>query len=148
MKNKVIKILVIFTLLLIIIDQASKFVVINTLGENTIGGENFGLGIIFNTGMALGFNEGNKQNIVLTLFILIIVGTFIKNQIERIDVKTAIAISMVASGGISNLIDRMIRKGVLDFIKIFGFTLNIADIFIVIGWVLLIIFLTYYQKEK
>jgi len=148
MKNKVIKILVITIVLLIIIDQASKLVAKNLLGENLIGSENLGLGIVFNTGMALGFYDGNEKNIVLTSFILIIVCTFIKNQIERIDVKTALALSLVVAGGVSNLIDRIFRKGVLDFIKSFGVTFNLADIFVIVGWILLVKFLIDYQKEK
>lgn len=146
MKNKVIKILVILTILLIVIDQASKLTAKNLLGENLIGSEDFGLGIVFNTGMALGFYDGNAKNIVLTSFILIIVCNFIRNQIERIDAKTAVALSLVLAGGFSNLIDRIFRKGVLDFIKSFGVTVNLADIFVVVGWILLVKFLIDYQK--
>lgn len=148
MKNKVIKILVIATILLIMIDQASKLMARNLLGENVIGNDDLGLGIVFNTGMALGFYDGNAKNIVLTSFILIIVCTFIKNQIERIDVKTAFALSLVVAGGVSNLVDRIFRKGVLDFIKSFGVAFNLADIFVIVGWILLVKFLIDYQKEK
>ena len=149
MKNKIIKLLIIVVILLIIIDQASKIIISNILKNGPIGNETFGFEIISNTGLALGFNDGNNnKNIVVTIFILLIIATFIKNQIERIDNKTAIALSLTIAGGVSNLIDRIVRKGVFDFIRIYKITFNLADAFVVIGWILLIILLIKYSKKK
>ena len=149
MKNKTIKLLVIVVTILIIIDQASKILVTNILNGESIGNDNLGIIITSNTGMAFGFNEGNVRNIFLTIFVLAIVINFIKNQLERLDKKTIITLSLVLAGGISNLIDRFFRGGVLDFIKIYKFpTFNIADLYVIIGWVLLIIFLIDFSKKK
>lgn len=148
MKNKIVKGLIIIVILLIVIDQLSKILVVNFVKE-PIGNEFIGLEIVKNTGMAFGFYDGNVKNILLTIFVLAIILNFVKNQIERIDNKTMISISLVLAGGISNLIDRFIRGGIIDFIKIYKFPIfNIADILIVLGWILLVIFLIDFSRKK
>lgn len=147
MKNKIKILLIVLVVILIVIDQASKIIVTNNL-KAPIGDSYMGLEVVSNTGMALGFAEGNKRNIVMTIFVLLIIGTFIKNQIERIDTRTAIAISLALAGGISNLIDRIFRNGVCDFIRIYTVTINLADIFVVVGWFLLIVALYEYTRKN
>jgi len=64
-------------------------------------------------------------------------------QRERMDKKMLISLILIVSGGISNLLDRIFRGFVVDFIDInpiFAFPIfNIADIVLVIGWILLIV---------
>ena len=99
--------------------------------------------------MALGFNEGNVKNILLTIFVLLIIIGFVKNQIERIDTKTMVAISLALAGGIGNLIDRFFRGGVLDFIRLYKLPIfNLADAFVVLGWILLVIFIIDFQRRN
>lgn len=146
-ENKILKLILGITILLILLDQMSK-VVIQYYYNEPIGNDIIGITLIENTGMAFGFNSGNSKNIVLTLLILFIIVNFIRNQKDRIDKKTAIAISLILAGGVSNLIDRIARGGILDFIKIKHFAIfNIADCYIVIGWILLVIFLIKYNQE-
>ena len=148
MKNKIIKLIVILVAILVILDQASKLLVGNLVTE-PIGNDAFKIEIISNTGLAFGFNDGsNVKNIFIMLFVLFIVIKFVKDQIELIDTKTAVALSMVLAGGLSNLIDRIFRGAVLDFIKIFKFPIfNIADILVVVGAILLIIFLVIFTRK-
>ncbi len=147
MKNKIVKLIVIIVAILIIIDQISKILVSNLLSE-PLGNEYFKLEIVNNTGMAFGFNDGNLRNIFLSVFVLIIIIRFIKNQLERIDTKTAIAIAMVLGGAISNLIDRIFRGSILDFIRIYKIpNFNLADLCIVTGWILIIIFLIDFSRK-
>lgn len=146
MKKKI-KVMIILLISIVIIDQISKILIINFLKE-PIGNDYLKLEIVNNTGMAFGFNSGNTKNIFLTIFVLAIVLTFVKNQIERIDMKTTIVIGMVLGGAVSNLVDRIFRKGIIDFIKIYKIpTFNVADIAIVIGWILIIIFLIDYSRK-
>lgn len=148
MKDKIVKITIIIIILLIIIDQISKILIANFIQE-PIGNDFFGIQIVNNTGMAFGFNNGNGKNIFLSIFVLGIIIAFMKNQAERIDTKTSIVLSVIIAGGISNLIDRIFRGGVLDFIKIYKFPIfNIADIYVVIGWILLVAFLIKYSRKK
>ncbi len=147
MKHKIIKLIVIIAIILIIIDQISKILITN-LVSSPIGNDYFKIEISNNTGMAFGFNSGNIKNIFITILILFIILKFVINQLERINKKTAVAIGMVVGGGISNLIDRIIRGSVLDFIKIYKFAIfNLADVFIVCGWILLIIFLIDFSRK-
>lgn len=146
-ENKIIKLMLIITIFLIVIDQITKLVVKHNY-EEPIGNDIIGITFIQNTGMAFGFNSGNKKNIVLTLLILLIIINFVRNQKDRIDSKTAVAISLILAGGSSNLIDRITRGGIVDFVRIKNFAIfNIADCYIVIGWILLVIFLIKFSKE-
>ena len=148
MKNKIIKLIVILVAILVILDQASKLLIGNLVTE-PIGNDAFKKEIISNTGLAFGFNDGsNVKNIFIMLFVLFIVIKFVKDLIDLIDTKTAVALSMVLAGGLSNLIDRIFRGAVLDFIKIFKFPIfNIADILVVVGAILLIIFLVIFTRK-
>lgn len=86
----------------------------------------------------------NKQIIIIIANIIIIyllLKFLIKNYKILADV-VRLFIVLIISGGISNLIDRIFRGYVVDYIdinKIINYPVfNIADIFIVIGMTLLI----------
>ncbi len=140
MKNNNIKIILILTICVVLIDQLSKFVIEKAIINETSSGF-ITISKAINDGLAIGFNEGNKKNIILMMFVLFIVIKFIVSQREQIDIKTSVALGMVLGGGIGNFIDRLFRGGVFDFIKVGKFfTGNVADIFVIIGWIMIIIF--------
>ena len=146
MRKKSIK-MIIIVISLIIIDQLSKIYIINNFNKS-IGNEIIKIELAKNYGIAFGLNSGNSKNIIITIIVLMIVFIFIKNQFERIDVKTGIAISMIIGGGVSNLIDRIFRGYVVDFISVKNFSIfNLADIYIVIGWILFVIFIIKFSKK-
>lgn len=146
-KNKILRLIIVIAIGLIVFDQISKMLIIKYY-QGPIEKGIVGITLIQNTAMAFGFSSGNTKNIVLTSIVLLIVINFIRNQKDRIDTKTAIALSLVLAGGISNLIDRVLRGGIVDFIKIKNFAIfNIADCYVVLGWILLIVFLIKFNKE-
>lgn len=148
MKNKTVRLIVILVIILTILDQASKILVSN-LPELPSINDSVKFEITTNTGLAFGFNDGsNVKNMFIMIFVIGIVIRFVITQIELIDTKTAVALSMVLSGGISNLLDRIFRGAVLDFIKIYKFPIfNIADVLVFIGAILLVIFLVIFTRK-
>ena len=146
--KKLLTIVITLCIVIIAIDQFSKFLVTKYVPEK-IGNDYFAIEITENTGMAFGFNSGNTRNIILSLFVVFIIISFIKNQREQLGTKELIAISMALGGGISNIIDRFFRGGILDFIKIlFIPNFNIADLCVCTGWVLIVIFLIIYTRKE
>ena len=129
----------ILVLLLVVIDQIAKGVVIEFLKEESIVliPNILTLKIVKNTGGAFGVGEGNVTMFVLTNFVVLgIIIRFLITQKEQMDRKTQIVLSMILVGGFSNLIDRLARGFVVDYITIGNFPVfNIADCFIVMGWV-------------
>lgn len=137
--------------ILILIDQITKLIVIKFANEEIITINKFiSIHVVGNTGIALGINSGeNIRNILLSLVFIIIILKFLKNQKDNIDKKTEIILYMILAGGISNLIDRIIRGAIVDFISIGIFPIfNLADILIVTGWILFIIFLVFYSRKE
>ena len=80
------------------------------------------------------------SNIIISIFIISnnyqIYGI---KQREMTNKFTNISLALILAGGFGNLIDRIFRGRVIDFIDIspvFNFpTFNIADILVVIGWI-------------
>ena len=146
--KKILTIVITFCIVIIAIDQLSKYLVTKNVTEK-IGNDYFAIEVTENTGMAFGFNSGNTKNIFLSLIVIFIIISFIKNQRELIGTKELMAISLALAGGISNIIDRVFRGGVLDFIKVlFIPNFNIADLCICTGWILIVIFLIIYTKKE
>lgn len=139
--------IIILSIIFIIIDQLSKIIVVNNLTNNKsieVIKSFFYLTYTNNKGAAFSILTGRRILLILVAFIVIGVLIYYvrKNKIEGKANK--IALSLVIGGSIGNLIDRILRGAVIDFIdiKIFGYNFpifNLADTFIVIGVFLLII---------
>lgn len=139
--KKVLKIILIAVLLIILVDQISKILIDRFVPENTVILQNvLEISKVENEGIAFGLNKQNVSNIALTFLVLAIIIRFVVTQKKHLTIKTTIFISMMIAGGISNVIDRIFRGAVFDFIKIGDFPVfNLADSFIVIGWILFVI---------
>ena len=135
--NKKIKKLTILSIIFILLDQITKFIAPRF--------KNFEIGFlhiedVHNTGIAFGINSSNMTNLCFVIIVLAMIINFVYHQKERLDNRTTIALALVISGGIGNLIDRIFRGAIVDFIGIGKFPIfNLADAFLVIGWFLLII---------
>ncbi len=145
--------IIFISLILLVVDQISKLLVVKLIDINNsteIIKNFFYLTYTHNTGAAFSILTGQRIFLILiAVAILIIIFNYLrKNKVERkID---KIAYSLVIGGALGNLIDRIVRGYVVDFldVKIFGYNFpvfNLADTFIVIGVFLLLISLT--RKE-
>ena len=139
--------IIILSIIFLIVDQITKILVVNSLvpGENIEIIKNI-FNIIYtnNTGAAFSILLGKR--IFLIVVAVLIIGVLLyyikRNKIEKkIDI---IALSFVIGGSLGNLIDRIVRGYVIDFISIklgnYNFPIfNVADILIVIGVFLLLL---------
>ena len=149
--NKVIflkeNILMFFLILFVFfLDRYSKTFMLSNLNENLIYINDFmNFDLIWNTGIGFGFLSTDSNLIYNTISvivgIIVIALIFISLKSDKFD-KTAF--SLIIGGALGNFYDRILFKAVPDFIDIhYGnfhwFTFNIADIFITIGVICLII---------
>lgn len=137
MKKKYLYI-VLFIVGLVLIDQVSKLLVVNYLSDKIVLINNFfSLDYVKNTGAAFGFFSGNIFFLVLITLALVIY--LIYELKQNIDKKfNLLFIILIISGAIGNLIDRVFRGFVVDFISFILFNsqmpvFNIADIFVTCG---------------
>lgn len=142
MKKKYFIISLLITLL-ILIDQGIKLLVLKTIVNNPVIIINNFLKFIYvkNTGAAFGF-LGNNTNFLVILTVILLY--YLINEIRRnIDSKVSVlSLSLIISGAIGNLIDRIFRGYVIDYISFTLFkremaVFNLADTFITIGVILL-----------
>ena len=113
----------------------------------------FYLTLSYNRGAAWGIMSGNMQLFyVVSIAVLIILCYLLYiNQYKKWDFRLPIV--MIIGGTIGNLFDRMAYERVRDFLDfyIFGYDypiFNVADCFLCIGCVLLIIYILRHPEEN
>lgn len=135
---------------LVAIDQLSKiFVVSNfTLGKVYEIIPNFlNLKYVKNTGVAFSMFENNNLILILITVIVLVLILIYRNKIKEQKL-----LVVLTSGIIANLIDRIIRGYVVDFIsfKILGINMaifNLADTFIVVSAIIYIFIIIKEEKN-
>ncbi|MEE1370715.1 MAG: signal peptidase II [Bacilli bacterium] len=138
---------IIISIILLCIDQISKLLVVNLLTKTdsiTIIKNFFYLTYINNDGAAFSILVGKRIFLILiaVLVIVMLISYIKKNNIQN--KLELVSISLIIGGSLGNLMDRVIRGYVIDFLdfKIFNYNFpifNLADTFIVIGVILLLL---------
>ena len=133
--------------LVIILDQITKYLAIGLKKGSIKVVKNFmELVYVENRGAAFGILQGKK--IILVFFTFFIIATlcyFLYKSRSRLSTISKVSISLIIGGAIGNLIDRVFRHFVIDFISVtfpngYEFPVfNVADIAVVCGTFLLII---------
>ena len=137
-------------LVIFILDRITKLYVIyesdKLLNNELFISKYLNITLIWNNGIAFGFfslDQGNLYNVltaiisIITIIILIII-------INSRGIKKY-ALLIILGGALGNLFDRVIYKAVPDFIdfhiaEFHWFIFNVADIFITVGVIFMIIF--------
>jgi signal peptidase II len=135
-------------IIIVILDQISKTFLIKYLPTKPYStykiSENFDLVYVWNYGISFGaFGNHSLSNILFFIinFCIIVYLTFLRFKINN--KVQSFAYDLLIGGAVGNLIDRILRGGVFDFIyfhyKEYGFPIfNLADMFISIGVAIII----------
>lgn len=129
---------------LIIIDQVVKFSVIKNIynSEITIINGILNLKYVENTGGAFGIgNDSTIMFVIVNIIVITLITKFIISKNNEVPTYILISLGLILAGGIGNLIDRIFRGFVIDYIDfnpLIKFSIfNIADICIVIGCIII-----------
>lgn len=158
MKNKIKKILVflLLSVLLIIPDQLTKAMAVKYLysgREIKIIDKVLYFLYLENRGAAFGVFKGKQIFFyIITLVVIYIILKCVANlPHKKRYIPLYLAYLLVFSGGIGNFIDRIKNQYVVDFIyfKPIDFPVfNVADIYVSVGFAIIIIFTLFYYKDS
>ncbi len=132
---------IILIILLVLLDFITKILILNNFsnGQEISIIKNFlKFTFVKNTGAAFGFLSGS---IILLIIITILLLFYLIKEFKKN--KNVISYILIISGAFGNLIDRIFRGYVIDFISfnLFGKEMpvfNVADIYVTFGVILLI----------
>ena len=136
-------------LLIFLIDRLSKIYVIyldkKFLGSEIFSSKYLNINLIWNDGIAFGLFSFQKSNLYnfLTLIIIAIIFLIIFMTAKAEGIKKY-SLLMILGGSIGNVFDRLFNRAVPDFIdfhigNFHWFIFNIADVFITIGVIFMIL---------
>ncbi|MBL6857833.1 MAG: signal peptidase II [Pelagibacteraceae bacterium] len=138
---------IILVVIVFILDRVSKTTIINSQEKNQsiYINDYLNFDLVWNTGISFGLlsQNANLYYHLITLLIFTII-IFLIYLITKADFMEKILFSLILGGAIGNFYDRLFYFAVPDFIDFHidnyhWFTFNIADIFISIGIILIII---------
>ena len=145
----------ILTIALVLVDQISKFVFLNTIGIGkplmVVEGF-FQLRGVYNTGAAFSMlNEHSFILLIISIIAFLTITYFMKDCNFSRRPLYSIALVLIYSGTIGNLIDRMFNEyRVFDFIEVLfiDFAIfNIADAYLTIGVIILAVYLLFFEQK-
>ena len=131
------------------LDRITKKIIINlnqkNFGQQIFSSEYLNINLIWNQGIAFGlfsFNENNVYNILTALIALVILVILV--MILKSDGFKRFSLLMIMGGALGNLYDRIFFSAVPDFFdfhvgNFHWFIFNVADIFITIGVIFMIL---------
>lgn len=97
----------------------------------------FSLKLVSNPGIAFGMMGGQKQIILFTSSVVVLLLLLAALTLRR-DGRWAVAFALLMAGSCGNLLDRLFRGEVTDFLKLSHWpAFNFADIYIVAGVLLM-----------
>lgn len=154
-KTRFLRVLI-FIIALITLEQLTKVLAIKYTRDTEIVviKDVLSFSYLENTGIAFGIAQNNDTGIIILLNIIVIamIIRFMVSQQKKIGPKTMTLLSIAVAGGISNLIDRIFRGYVVDFINILLIPsyprCNVADVLLVVSWIVLVFILVCKAKSE
>ncbi|WP_164690148.1 signal peptidase II [Paraclostridium sordellii] len=138
---------------LIAIDQISKYLAVNYLaniGSIPIIKNIFHLTYVENRGAAFGMFQNNQIIFIVVAIAACVFGLYYLYK-KDLNILGKSAIILIISGALGNLIDR-IRLGFVvdyfDFRVIWDYIFNVADVFVVVGTILLCVYIIFFENDK
>ena len=143
------------TIMLVFLDQISKYVIFSTIGLGNpipVVDGFFRLYGVYNTGAAFSIlNDHSWILLVISIISTIAIGYFMKDFSIKKRPLFSIAIVLMLSGCIGNMIDRMFNNfQVYDFIELEFMTFaifNIADCYLTVGVIIMAIYLLFFEQK-
>ena len=139
--------------ILIGLDQIIKYWALNYLkdvGSIPVINNIFNLTYVENRGAAFGMLQGNQFIFIIAATLAMVVGLYYI-YIYTLCLLAKSSIVLIISGAIGNMIDR-VRLGFVvdyfDFRIIWEYVFNIADVFVVIGTILLCIHIIFFDNDN
>ena len=128
-----------YFLITLMLDQIVKYIVVVSNCDITIIPKYFNLIYVQNTGGVYGiFENNNIAFCIISAIVLMILYIYSKNITKDNKLKRVLW-QLIIAGGVSNLIDRIFRGFVVDFVQMIGFGIfNFADACIVISAIIII----------
>ena len=143
------------TILLVILDQVSKYLIFSTIGLHqpvpVIDGF-FRLYGVYNTGAAFSIlNDHSWILLLVSIISTVIICYFMKDFSLKRRPLYSISIVLILSGCVGNMIDRMFNNFcVYDFIELefMNFAIfNIADCYLTVGVILMAVYLLFFEQK-
>lgn len=132
-------------ILLIAVDQIIKILICNTIAvsnETIILLPHVALNYVENTGAAWGMFSERILLIFIDIIVIFVILKALLNKKYEFNNNAKLGMSLILAGGVGNLIDRIFRGYVVDYIditRLFDYPIfNFADICIVVGVILVI----------
>lgn len=145
----------ILLILLVSLDQISKLKIVEIFREGDtfpVIGNLLNLTYVRNHGIAFGMFQGHIREISLVAIVAILVIAYIMiKRLKPEEVISKYAYTFILAGAIGNMIDRIQRGFVVDFIDFRGiwqFVFNLADVWINIGVILIILETILVERRK
>ena len=124
----------------VLVDQITKIIVLTKNVDVIVIPNLLNFTLVKNYGAAFGLAQGSNEILAFISFIIcaLLLGIIVYEKYSEDTV--SLSLCMVLAGGIGNLLDRLFRGFVVDFIDTpFIATFNIADSLIVVGSFLVIL---------
>lgn len=111
----------------------------------------FHLTYVENRGAAFGIFQNSRIFLILVTVLILTVLILTAKKYKGRSKTLNTAIALISAGAVGNLIDRIFRGFVVDFFdfRLINFPVfNVADIFVCVGVMLIVVFILFFEESK